>query len=153
MMQRHWPSWSSLPSPPLSPVFSSIFWAIFGQKPLRVHQWDVLESISIKKKEWTRSPYFFHYRLTSLDRYGPCDLDVENNKIFNTIFILKDAKIIDHYDKVKLVPFGEYVPLGYLLPLKKLVNGLTGFSFGDQPKKIINDSQPQKTPCIKFLFK
>ena len=30
----------------LSTVFSSIFWAIFGQKPLRVHQWDVLESIS-----------------------------------------------------------------------------------------------------------
>ena len=30
----------------LSPVFSSIFWAIFGQKPLGVHQWDVLESIS-----------------------------------------------------------------------------------------------------------
>merc|ERR1711928_31298 len=30
----------------LSPVFSSIFWAIFGQKPLRVHQWDMLESVS-----------------------------------------------------------------------------------------------------------
>ena len=28
---------------------SSIFWAIFGHKPLRVHRWDVLESISIKK--------------------------------------------------------------------------------------------------------
>ena len=30
--------------------FFSIFWAIFGHKPLRVHRWDVLESISIKKR-------------------------------------------------------------------------------------------------------
>ena len=77
---------------------------------------------------------------------------LENNKIFNTIFILKDAKIIDHYDKVKLVPFGEYVPLGYLLPLKKLVNGLTGFSFGDQPKKIINDLKMIPTVCYEGIF-
>ena len=47
----------------LSPVFSSIFWANFGQKTLRVRQWDVLESISgvldpyrghFSRKNWPR---------------------------------------------------------------------------------------------------
>ena len=33
-------------------IFFSIFWAIFGHKPLRVHRWDVLESISIKKNHY-----------------------------------------------------------------------------------------------------
>ena len=57
------------------PCFLFYFWAIFGQKSLRVHHWDVLESISgvldpyrSHFRPWTRSPLFFSYRLTSLDR-------------------------------------------------------------------------------------
>ena len=66
---RQWPPQSTTmkaaetPLSSLSPVFCSIFWAILGQKPLRVHHWDVLESISgvldpfrghFSQKNWPR---------------------------------------------------------------------------------------------------
>jgi apolipoprotein N-acyltransferase len=55
---------------------------------------------------------------------------LEDNKIFNSIFIIKQGKIVDYYDKVKLVPFGEYVPFKKFIPIKKIVNGLFDFSQG-----------------------
>jgi apolipoprotein N-acyltransferase len=37
----------------------------------------------------------------------------EGNKLFNTAFMIKDKYIIQHYDKNKLAPFTEKVPVGW----------------------------------------
>ncbi|AHC38956.1 apolipoprotein N-acyltransferase [Ehrlichia muris] len=35
----------------------------------------------------------------------------ENNKFYNTLFVINDnGQIIDYYDKLHLVPFGEFIP-------------------------------------------
>ena len=62
-------------------------------------------------------------------------LDIENNKLFNSaIMLAKNGNILNTYDKIKLVPFGEYIPFGQFLANMQIfglaVDGLIGFSSG-----------------------
>ena len=53
------------------------------------------------------------------------------SKYYNTLFVIKNGKILDFYDKEKLVPFGEYVPLAnHLSFLKRFTVGLSSLSPG-----------------------
>lgn len=51
--------------------------------------------------------------------------------IWNSAFLVSSGQTIGHYDKIRLVPFGEYVPLRRVLFFaEKLVHAVGTFEFG-----------------------
>ena len=67
---------------------------------------------------------------------GARRFDSENRRLFNSAFLLGEkGNIIYFYDKVKLVPFGEYIPFANFLTnfniLGLATDGLIGFSKGE----------------------
>ncbi len=53
------------------------------------------------------------------------------NRIWNSAFLVSSGQTIGHYDKIRLVPFGEYVPLRRMLFFaEKLVHAVGEFEFG-----------------------
>ena len=77
-------------------------------------------------------------------------------EIYNTLYLLNN-ETLSFYDKKKLVPFGEFVPLRGVLNLFKLTPGSTDFSEGgkeNQIKLIVNNSEIFFEPsiCYEAIF-
>ena len=74
------------------------------------------------------------YLLTGSPAY---DYNIDTGKIdfFNSAYLLgPPGRVIGRYDKVHLVPYGEYVPLKRFFPfIKKLTAGVGDFSSGPGP--------------------
>ena len=72
------------------------------------------------------------------------------NKIWNSFFVFRDNKILDFYDKVILVPFGEYIPFSKYIPfIKKITAGNIDFSKGTG-NKTINIGRIKISPIICY---
>ena len=67
----------------------------------------------------------------------------EQFKVFNSLYLISKSSI-NFYDKRKLVPFGEFIPLRSILPFKKLTEGSTDFTRGFKRKVLIIDNHESK---------
>ncbi len=73
---------------------------------------------------------------------------------FNSAFLLSpEGAVLGRSDKVHLVPFGEYVPMGRFLPfLSKLVAGIGDFSPGTISPLPMNGAKIGVLVCFEGIF-
>lgn len=80
-------------------------------------------------------------------------IDPERSSARNSVFVLQNGDITGSYDKVHLVPFGEYVPFASLLKtlgVRALVEGLSGFSKGPGVAALEPIGLPAFAPMICY---
>ncbi|MBN1957508.1 MAG: apolipoprotein N-acyltransferase [Desulfuromonadales bacterium] len=81
-------------------------------------------------------------------------LDDGRYEYFNSAFLLSaQGQTLGRSDKVHLVPFGEYVPLGRLLSfINKLVVGVGDFSPGKLRPLVLNNDRIGVLICYEAIF-
>jgi apolipoprotein N-acyltransferase len=78
--------------------------------------------------------------------------------VFNTLFVLGEgARIVAKYDKIHLVPFGEYLPFEAMLTalgIKQLTHANTGFASGAARPLMTTPAAPTFSPliCYEAIF-
>ncbi len=79
-------------------------------------------------------------------------------EVYNSIYVVDhDGSIVALYDKVHLVPFGEYLPFQHLLEslgLQQLTKQAGGFQAGDRRRLIAVPGAPLALPliCYEIVF-
>ena len=81
----------------------------------------------------------------------------EKNRIYNSLAVIdKDTNILKIYDKNKLVPFGEFLPLESILDkfgLKKITAGYGSFSKGNKRELMeINEINFLPLICYEIIY-
>ena len=78
-------------------------------------------------------------------------------RYYNSLFVMHDdgegLRVADVYDKYRLVPFGEFLPLGGLMTatgLRSLVHVPADFSHGPRPAPVDVPGAPRAQPLICY---
>ena len=104
---------------------------------------------------------FYRDTIESLSRQAAADIvlgsvaeDVQNpNRIWNAAFLVSGGRTIGHYDKIRLVPFGEYVPLRKMLFFaRKLVHEVGNFEFGTKDTPLVGLLHYGPAICYEIVF-
>lgn len=75
------------------------------------------------------------------------------NRLWNSAFLASNGTTIGHYDKIRLVPFGEYVPLREVLFFaEKLVRAVGEFEFGTNDKPLIGKLKYGPAICYEIVY-
>jgi len=75
------------------------------------------------------------------------------NKMWNAAFLVSGGKTIGHYDKIRLVPFGEYVPLRQMLFFAHaLVHAVGQFEFGTKDTPLDGRFRYGPAICYEVVF-
>jgi apolipoprotein N-acyltransferase len=74
-------------------------------------------------------------------------------RIWNSAFLVSNGTTIGHYDKIRLVPFGEYVPLRRVLFFaEKLVHAVGEFEFGANDKPLVGKKSYGLAICYEVVY-
>ncbi|MFM9975105.1 MAG: apolipoprotein N-acyltransferase [Beijerinckiaceae bacterium] len=96
--------------------------------------------------------------ITGAARSEDASGDARKNRFFNSIHVVgPDGVIADSYDKVQLVPFGEYLPFKDLfaaIGIRQFVEIPGGFEPGARRKPLTVKGLPQALPliCYEAIF-
>ena len=72
-------------------------------------------------------------------------------RVWNSLVAIDgDARSVAVYDKARLVPFGEYVPLRSILAFTQVTGGRFDFSRGPGPRTLSVDGLPPFSPLICY---
>jgi apolipoprotein N-acyltransferase len=75
--------------------------------------------------------------------------------LLNSMLVLDaEGRLAGAYDKIRLVPFGEFMPMKALLPIKKLTSGSIDFIPGEGPQQLDIPGLPAAMPliCYEAIF-
>jgi apolipoprotein N-acyltransferase len=76
-----------------------------------------------------------------------------SNRIWNSAFLASGGQTIGHYDKIRLVPFGEYVPLKRVLFFaEKLVHAVGEFEFGTNDVPLDGKLRYGPAICYEIVY-
>ena len=75
------------------------------------------------------------------------------SRMWNAAFLVSNGRTIGHYDKIRLVPFGEYVPLRKMLFFaRKLVRAVGEFEFGTKDTPLVGRQRYGPAICYEIVF-
>jgi apolipoprotein N-acyltransferase len=75
------------------------------------------------------------------------------NKLWNAAFLVSAGRTVGHYDKMRLVPFGEYVPMRKMLFFaEKLVHAVGEFEFGTKDTPLAGRFRYGPAICYEVVF-
>lgn len=74
-------------------------------------------------------------------------------RLWNSAFLVSNGTTVGHYDKIRLVPFGEYVPLRRVLFFaEKLVHAVGEFEFGTNEKPLVGKKSYGPAICYEVVY-
>jgi apolipoprotein N-acyltransferase len=140
------------------------------RKQLQMSQYPGMEALDVIIWSETAFPYILEPRTPMV--YGTMDylpkqallitgalraepVPPRSLNLFNSLHVVTYAgEVPAYYDKIKLVPFGEFIPFRGILPVEKITHGMQDFSVGHEKPLLEPNGLPAFIPliCYEAIF-